>query len=123
MCIRIYKGDMTENHKIEERQVRFSKELLIFYKELVGGIAPAIRTLAEIQENFPKEFDKFRGVKGSPSMTIGIVDKAPTEVKEDLLLMLYKSSELGNKIDNLFSLSLADKKQLAKDLKRLSEDK
>ena len=114
---------MTENHKTEERQVRFSKELLIFYKELVGGIAPAIRTLAEIQENFPKEFDKFSRVKGSPSMTIGIVDKAPTEVKEDLLLMLYKSSELGNKIDNLFSLSLTDKKQLAKDLKRLSEDK
>lgn len=113
---------MAKKIKTKENEIAFSKELIKFYKEMIEGPIASIRTLAEIEEKFPEEYKLFKGLKDNPLSVNGFIEKAPQEVKDTLILIMYNSSTLGAKISELFKLSPAEKKQLAVDLENFGED-
>lgn len=113
---------MAKKIKTKENEIAFSKELIKFYKEMIEGPITSIRTLAEIEEKFPEEYKLFKGLKDDPLSVNSFIEKAPQEVKDTLILIMYNSSTLGAKIGELFKLSPAEKKQLAVDLENFGED-
>ncbi|MCL4376236.1 hypothetical protein M1558_01965 [Candidatus Parvarchaeota archaeon] len=108
--------------KSEKKDIEFSKELIKFYKQMLEGPASSIETLAEIEEKFPDEYSIFKNLKDDPSTINTIVDKAPQDVKDALVIIMLKASNLGVKLSKLFDLTVEEKKQLARDLRSFGKE-
>ena len=87
-----------------------------FYEEYFGSSSKAIRLLADIQKNYPEQYESIKKFSTDPQA----IDKLITEMKEEqqalLLKLLLKAGTFGRRIALLFELSVEEKKKLADEM-------
>jgi len=104
----------------DENQEKFGEELIIFYKEFLLGSSKAVEQLAQIQKDFPKQYELIKQMKDDPEMIEQITVGLSEEVKDTLLLVIVKASSMGKRMNNLFDLSADEQKTLAEDIQKFS---
>ena len=101
---------------------KFFSRLVDFYQESLSGAADMVDTLAGIEETFPNEYKTLKGIKDDPDAINKMLTKAPQEIKDKLIVVMFKAGNLTQRINKLFDLSASEKRQLAKDLRKFSEE-
>jgi hypothetical protein len=102
-------------------QVKFGKELIVFYKEFLLGSSKAVEQLAQIQKEYPEQYKIIREMKDDPEMIEQITMNLSEDVKDTLLLVIVKASTIGKRMNNLFELNSDEQKKLSEDIKKFSE--
>lgn len=100
--------------KMADKQKKFGIELIKFYKEFLTGSSGAVKTLANIEKEYPKEYKIVKELKDDPNAIVQLSDKLPDDVKNILFSIIIESSVLGGKMNRLFDLSQKEKEELAK---------
>lgn len=103
----------------EEKQ-EFVREFMEFYKEFIQGSAGSIETLADLQENFPNQYEVFQEVHEDP-MGLLDTDKLSEEEKDTLLTIVMRASSLGQRTQKVFDTSADEKRELSKDLEKFGD--
>lgn len=104
-----------------ERKKELLKRLISFYKDYVSGSAKAVDTLADIHENFPDYYELINRIKSDPTLIDQMMTEMSERDKEIFLLILIKASMLGERMNELFNLSVEEKRKLAEDLREFSK--
>jgi hypothetical protein len=71
-----------------------------------------VKKIADIEENYNEEYDQFRKAKLDPSQIDKLISEASPEARDTLLIIFARSSYLAPKLNNLFDLTLEEKKSL-----------
>jgi hypothetical protein len=103
----------------KENKIAFAKKLIQFYEESISSSIKPIQGLIEIQEKFPNEYDAMLSFRDDPSQ-LTENESIPNELKSELILITLKASKLGADSQNIYSMSLDEKKAL---IKRINEFK
>ncbi|MBU3957900.1 MAG: hypothetical protein KKB25_02410, partial [Nanoarchaeota archaeon] len=87
---------MAEDEKV------FLEDLINFYKASVMGTAESVKKLAEIEENFPITYGKFKKATFDPENIESIMTSMTEEQKEIFLIIFTKVSFIAKKLNQLF---------------------
>lgn len=101
---------MAEDEKV------FLEDLINFYKASVMGTAESVKKLAEIEENFPITYGKFKKATFDPENIESIMTSMTEEQKEIFLIIFTKVSFIAKKLNQLFEMPVDEKKKLAKEI-------
>lgn len=101
-------------NKVKEKDLEFVTELIKFFKSAICGSAESVKTLANIEEKFPTQYEQLKKSKIDPSQIDKIMGEMNQKDKDVMLTIFAKSSYIAPKLNNLFELSLEEKKELAK---------
>ena len=104
----------------KEPDKSFVYDLIQFYKDFIAGNSNAIKTLATIQESHPDQYELLLQLKDDPSI-IGESKLLNENEKTLMLIIILRASKLARKSQNLFELSVKDKRQLAEDLETFAK--
>ncbi len=99
-----------------EDKKAFLENLLGFYKASVMGTAESVKRLAEIEENFPENYGKFKEATFDPENIENIMTSMTEQEKEIFLIIFTKASIIAKKLNQLFEISIEEKKKLAKEI-------
>jgi hypothetical protein len=99
----------------------FAIKLIEFYKSTITSSIQSIKILAEIQRNFPKEYEIMEELKDDPSIVDQLADVLPQEEKDTMILIFIKASAIGRRMNKLFDLTVEEKEKLIKDLEDFAE--
>lgn len=100
---------------------QLTEKMIKFFKGALASSSESVRALAEIQENFKDEYEALKDFQTEPALLDKLVDKIDEDQKDVLILIMGKASIIGRKMNNLFDLSVEDKKQLADDIDDFSK--
>ena len=99
-----------------DTKIEFIEKLIEFYKEFTAGTSKSIKLLADIQKDYPNEYEKLQDLYNNPEVLSDIVGDMKSEVKDALILVIIKASAIGKKTSKLFELTAEEKYKLAQDL-------
>lgn len=91
-----------------------------YYELSMNDIAESIKKLADIQENFSKEYEDFKKIAENPELLLSL--KINDRLKSIFFEMLLKSSTLTQKVNKLIILTPTEKRALAEDLKKYVQE-
>ena len=100
----------------------FIESISKFYNEFFSGLAQSIDTLAIVQNKFKEEYKGISEFGNNPTAIDGLMSKLTLEEQGVMLKVLLKSSDFSRRTANLFSSTIEEKKQLAKDLRDFTKD-
>jgi hypothetical protein len=103
-----------------KNKIAFAKQLIKFYEESISSSITPIQGLIDIQENFPEEYNAMLKFRDDPS-ELTENKSIPNELKSELLLITIKASKLGAEAQNIYLLSLDEKKELIKKINDFKE--
>lgn len=95
---------------------KFISELIEYYELSMGDISKSIGKLAQIQDDYPKEYEEFLKISQRPDFLLEI--KISDQIKNILFELLLKSSTLTQKLNKLLDLTSSEKKALAEELEK-----
>jgi len=108
---------MIGNNNDLEKQAEFLLRLMDFMRTYTQAVADAIRKLAELQEDLPKQYKRFKEFIENPAMVTEILEKIPDEYREKIMVKLFnifmKINVLTYKIRKVYDLDLKEQKALA----------
>ena len=99
-----------------DTKIKFTEKLIEFYKEFTAGTSKSIKLLADIQKDYPNEYEKLQDLYNNPEVLSDMVGDMKPEVKDALILVIIKASAIGKKTSKLFELTADEKYKLAQDL-------
>jgi len=98
----------------------FSTAMIQFFDSSIKNGSTPIRMLADIQENFPEQYDVMLKLREDPSL-ITENDSIPEQVKSAMLLIVLKASKLGAESQRIYEMSAKEKRDLADKLDEFSK--
>lgn len=108
--------------EISKIDLKFVKELIEFYRGFVTGSSKSIRILAEIEEKYPKQYRIINEIRWDPESVEKLMEELTDNQKELFFNIFIKASILGQRLNRLFELTIDEKKKLADDLDKFSEE-
>jgi vacuolar-type H+-ATPase subunit I/STV1 len=104
-----------------DKKKKFGYELIKFYKGFLLGSSDAVKTLAKIEKNYPKEYMILKELKDDPKAIIQLSNKLPDNVRNVLFSIIIESSTFGERMNRLFDLTQKQKEDLAKEIDDFAE--
>lgn len=93
----------------------FIEEVNGFFLSLIGGALQAVKQLVELQENHSDEYELFKKAIESEDLE-PLLQNLDDNTKKEMLWLLLQQSKLMYKMARVYSLSLAEKKELVNGL-------
>ena len=98
---------------VTKEDLEFATELAKFFKEAICGSAESVRTLANIEEKFQPQYNQLKTSRMDPSQIDKIMERMSPERRDTMITIFARASYIAPKLNNLFELSLEEKKKLA----------
>lgn len=108
--------------KGKEEATKFFNDLLDYYQLSIGGVIGSIDKIAEIQKNYPEQYQIFKNLSRDTNLILQLGKKLSDTQKTILFELLIKSASLSERINILTELTYREKKILSKDMKEFSEE-
>jgi len=105
----------------EEDAKEFVSDLITFLKGSIIGTSDSFGALIEIERKHPDLYNILRSVKMDYESMDDVLDNLNEKQRDVLMLIFFKTSSLGKKMNRLFDLTLEEKIKLVSDLKDFSE--
>jgi len=112
----------SSNEIDDSKKKEFSLKLIDFYSDYITNSAQAVKKLADIEREYPEQYQIIRQAKFDPMSIDKIMENMTSEEKEIFFTLFMKSSLLGRKLVNLFDITADEKDDLAKELLDLSKE-
>lgn len=108
-----------DKEKVEA--IKFFNELLEYYQSSMGGAIDSIDKIAEIQKNYPEQYEIFKNLSKDTNLILQLGKKLSDTQKTILFELFIKSASLSERMRILIELTYKEKKILSEDLKEFSD--
>ncbi|MCC6013920.1 MAG: hypothetical protein NO475_01815 [Candidatus Methanomethylicia archaeon] len=97
-------------------------ESLRIYTNLLKVLSEIIDNMADVEKKYGKKIDEIAKELLMPDNILELSKKVPPDIFNRFISILLRLSILANKTSNLLQLMPDEKKNLAKELKSITED-
>ena len=104
-----------------ENRDKFFEDLVNYYKSTVLGTAESVDILAKIEEVYPEHYQQLKQASIDPQNIEDILSDLTDEEKEAFFIIFAKANFIMKKLNNLFDLSIEEKKKLSKSIRDLAD--
>jgi len=105
--------------KMSGRREEFAVRLMEFYNKFLGGIADSIEYLADIQEEFPEEYENFKNAQIDLNKMPELLDELDPEMKGIFADIIIRIGIVSSRLNNAIILDSKEKIELAKELRKI----
>lgn len=114
--------DEEKEQKEKVIATKFLNELLGYYQSSISGVIDSIDKIAEIQNNYPEQYDFFKNLSRDTNLIFQLGEQLSDTQKTILFELFIKSASLSERMKILTELTYKEKKILSKDLTEFSDE-
>lgn len=107
---------------MSEKDERFVDLLATFYKKFFIGTAEAVDVLADIEKDYPEEYQMIKSFGDNPNSIEDLMEGLSSTKQSVLLKLLLKSGKFAKDFINLLNFNEQQKRNLSKELKDFASE-
>lgn len=108
--------------RVSPRRKEFLLSFAQFYEKFFENSAEAVEMLAEIQTDYPNEYNVIREFSSDPTAIKDLINKLDPEKRGILLNILLQAGNFGIRMANLFESGAKEKIKLAAELRGFARE-